>query len=167
VAERRDAPVATPPAQLGRSADAAAGRVQQRSAAEAPAAATESFLRKAAEILVASPAPEVRWRAGTASIDRTTDGGQTWRSSEAPAGAVIVAGAAPSATTCWLVGRGGLVLLTTDGATWERLRFPEAVDLAAIEAADARTATVTTSDARRFRTTDGGRTWVRDPLQEN
>jgi photosystem II stability/assembly factor-like uncharacterized protein len=34
-------------------------------------------------------------------------------------------------------------------------------------AADGLTATVTTADGRRFRTIDGGRTWSREPLQEN
>lgn len=165
-AARRNERAAAPPAALGRTADAEARRATPpAAAAEAPAAGL--LMQKAAEILVASPDPDVRWRIRASSIERTTDGGLTWRSSPMPAEGVVAAGAAPTATTCWLVGRSGLVLRSPDGTTWERVAFPDAADLSAVEAADGLTATVTTADGRRFRTIDGGRTWGREPLQEN
>jgi photosystem II stability/assembly factor-like uncharacterized protein len=58
------------------------------------------------------------------------------------------------------------VLLSVDGTTWQARSFPETADLVAVQAADARTATVTTSDGRRFSTTDGGATWSRPSPQE-
>ena len=51
------------------------------------------------------------------------------------------------------------MLLSVDGTTWQLRPFPEKIDLVAVQATDAKTATVTTSDGRRFSTTDGGATW--------
>jgi hypothetical protein len=71
-------------------------------------------------------------------------------------------GAAPSSAVCWLVGRNGLVLLSTDGRQFARTASPTTSDLASIRAIDARQATVTTADGQSFRTTDGGKTWIRN-----
>jgi photosystem II stability/assembly factor-like uncharacterized protein len=57
------------------------------------------------------------------------------------------------------VGRAGSVFLTTDGTRFTRLPFPEAVDLASVRATNALVASVTATDGRTFRTTDGGQTW--------
>ena len=53
-----------------------------------------------------------------------------------------------------------LVLRTTDGAGWERTTAPVSTHLTGIEAVDALDATVDTPDGRRFRTVDGGASWV-------
>ena len=116
---------------------------------------------------IMSPEPAFRWRLlAPATIQRSTDGGVTWRPQVAPAGIVVIAGSSPARDVCWIVGRAGSVLLSTDGTTWQLRPFPEAVNLTAVRATDAKTAVVTTSDGRQFSTTDGGATWSRLPLQE-
>ena len=47
------------------------------------------------------------------------------------------------------------------GRSWKRVAFPETIGLTSISAVDDKTATVTTSDGRRFTTTDGGSAWTR------
>jgi len=79
----------------------------------------------------------------------------------APPGIEVTGQSAPSDSVCWFVGRAGLVLLTTDaGATFTRVDLAERLDLASVSATDERHATVSTADGRRFRTDDGGRTWL-------
>jgi len=116
----------------------------------------------AAPLVIASPVRDSLWRIVGSAVAHSEDGGVNWRQTQAlDADVSIRAGAAPAARVCWLVGARGLVLLTTDAARWRRVAFPEAVDLAAIEAADASHATVTTATGRRFSTSDGGITWIR------
>ncbi len=73
----------------------------------------------------------------------------------------LTAGASPSPSVCWVVGRNGTVLRSTDGRTWTGVNIPEAADLVSVDATDASIAIVTTADGRRFRTSDGGRTWIK------
>jgi hypothetical protein len=121
----------------------------------------------AAGVEIASPEPAFRWRlSAPATIQRSTDGGATWKPQVAPAGIVLTAGSSPARDVCWIVGRAGAVVLSTDGTAWQLRPFPEAVNLTAVRAIDAKTATVTTSDGRQFSTTDGGATWSKLPLQE-
>ena len=118
-----------------------------------------------AGVEIASPEPAFRWRlSAPAAIQRSTDGGVTWKPQLAPAGIVLTAGSSPARDVCWIVGRAGAVLLSTDGTTWQLRPFPEAVNLTAVRAIDAKTAVVTTSDVRQFSTTDGGATWSKLPL---
>jgi hypothetical protein len=116
---------------------------------------------------IMSPEPAFRWRlSAPATIQRSTDGGVTWKPQLAPPGIVLTAGSSPARDVCWIVGRAGAVLLSTDGTTWQLRPFPEAVNLTAVRAIDAKTAVVTTSDGRQFSTIDGGATWSSLPLQE-
>ena len=116
---------------------------------------------------VLSPDPAVRWRIGAPGVlDQSRDGGATWDRQTTGTDIALAAGTSPSPSVCWLVGRAGTILLTTDGRRWQRVPLSEPVDLVAVQAADARTATVSAGDGRRFRTTDGGTTWVQLPLQE-
>ena len=117
---------------------------------------------------IVSPDPAFRWRAGAAGVvHRTPDGGVTWTPQKTGITTDLTAGSSPARDVCWLVGRGGTVLLSSDGTTWQLRPFPERVDLVAVSAMDAKTATVTTSDGRRFSTTDGGATWSRLSPQES
>jgi photosystem II stability/assembly factor-like uncharacterized protein len=60
---------------------------------------------------------------------------------------------------CWLVGEAGTILRTTNGTHWKTIKPPEETVFVRVEATDALTATVTTLDARRFSTSDGGKSW--------
>jgi photosystem II stability/assembly factor-like uncharacterized protein len=106
-----------------------------------------------------SSAPN-RWRVlASGSVERTTDGGQTWEAILIDPTQTLTAGNAPSALVCWLVGARGMVLVTSDGVHFVRVPFPESTDLASVSATDAQHATVTAADGRAFTTADGGTTW--------
>ena len=156
--------VAEPP--LNRAAgDTTSGRGAGRGGAGgAFADAAAARLRTAAGAFdVAVPESPVRWRvADGRTVQRSLDTGTTWTAHYAAGdGVFLTAGSAPSPSVCWLVGRSGAIIVTTDGRAWQPVKFPEPVDLIAVASSNARAATVTTVDGRRFATTDGGRTWVR------
>jgi len=113
-------------------------------------------------IVSSNPATRFRLLFG-GGVQRTADGGSTWRTEITGATETLAAGASPSPSVCWLVGPGGTVLLSTDGRTWRRLAFPEALDLRSVSATDDQIATVTAADGRSFVTADGGETWSLAP----
>ncbi|MGA8013327.1 MAG: hypothetical protein WB949_12940 [Candidatus Acidiferrales bacterium] len=114
--------------------------------------------------LVHSPDPDVLWRISSGRfVERSSDAGSTWRVQWTNANAHVVAGAAPSVETCWLVGRNGIILLTTDGKKWRTIAPPADADFVDVAATDASSATVTTTDDRKFTTTDGGKRWTPAP----
>jgi hypothetical protein len=103
---------------------------------------------------------DVRWRVlSDGSVQRSTEGSGDWTRVALDPPAHVLSGVAPTATVCWLVGREGAVLLSVDGRTFTKVAFPETADLQSVVAIDARRALVTTSDGRRFLTSDGGATW--------
>jgi hypothetical protein len=163
------APVASP-APPPSAASLPLGNAAAAPRADATSPISQSAGFRAARTLlteIASPHPESRWRAGAGGVvHRSTDGGLTWTRQQTGTTANFTAGSSPARDVCWLVGRAGTVLLSVDGTTWQARSFPETADLVAVQAADARTATVTTSDGRRFSTTDGGATWSRPSPQE-
>jgi hypothetical protein len=153
--------------ELKRSAEAPneTRRADAASAAAAPSVDAKARLADRGWI-IASSDPRTVWRSVPGSIQRSTDGGQTWQvqAQDAPA---LTGGAAPTASVCWMVGPRGVVMLADDGVSWRRLPFPDrAIDLVAIQAADARSAVVTASDGRQFRTSDAGATWTPAPPQD-
>jgi photosystem II stability/assembly factor-like uncharacterized protein len=107
----------------------------------------------------------IRWRLAGTNVERSTNGGASWDSTQTGVSMPLTAGAAVSPTVCWIVGRGGVIILTTDGRTWRRVPLPEITDVSSVRARDARTATVTTADGRLFSTTTAGATWIPGPLQ--
>jgi photosystem II stability/assembly factor-like uncharacterized protein len=111
--------------------------------------------------------PQRLWRVIGGRIQRSTDGGQTWRPQQTGAESLLRVGAAPAPAVCWVVGQHGAVVLSTDGVSWRRLFFPDStIDLVAVQAFDDKSAIVTGSDGRRFRTVDAGATWTLQPPQE-
>jgi hypothetical protein len=127
-----------------------------------------------------SPDGKVYWRLGSGGrIERSVDSGRSWQPQASGVASNLVAGAATSEETAWVVGQAGTILRTTDGAHWQRIAPPVVSstspnantpnlagaaggtpDWISIAASDALHATVISSDSRRFRTEDGGRTWT-------
>lgn len=160
----------------GASAPANAAHRAPPPAAGAPPAAPQAAAREerrqfsardaaAGPLTIPSPDPDVRWRIAAQSVERSIDGGRTWRAQPTGTSTDLLAGSSPDGTVCWIVGREGVVLLSTDGESWRRLEAPDKnVDLIAVIARDGTVATVTAADGRTYRTIDAGRTWT---LQEN
>ena len=120
----------------------------------------EAPLDHLARMLVRSPDPQVLWRISSGRyVEMSVDAGTTWRTQWTSPTAHVVAGSAPSIDTCWLVGRGGIVLLTTDASKWRTLTPPADADFGSVAAIDASSATVTATDGRQFKTSDGGKHW--------
>jgi hypothetical protein len=154
-----------PPAAVDSVAAAAPPVTVRRTTVASPLAANaRAFLadtRVSAPPIV-SPNLSSQWRLlPNGAVQHSTDSGLTWEVQSTGVTVMLTTGASPAPSICWLVGREGIVLLSSDGRTWRRIAFPETADLASIRATDDKSATVTTSDGRAFRTTDGGRTWTR------
>ena len=151
-----------PPA--SRSADAALPRSAPSELRALGAPARMSTFANAMETVIVSSNPATRFRLlPGGGVQRSADGGATWRIETTGAADTLTAGASPSPSVCWLVGPAGAVFLSADGRSWRRLAFPEAEDLRAVTATDQENAVVTTVGGRSFVTTDGGLTWARTP----
>ena len=138
--------------------------VRNRSLAQTESMMVEAGDQTSTRTLVPTPDPQVLWRFSSARfVERSSDAGATWRVQWTKANAHLIAGAAPTADTCWLVGRDAMILLTTDGRKWKTISPPADADFVYVEAADAFSATVTTTDDRKFTTSDGGRHWTPAP----
>jgi hypothetical protein len=140
-------------------------RTQRQAAAGAQAGAeatgmSQALVAQPAWLVIPAPDPDVQYRvANVGVVERTDDGGATWRRQRVKTSDEIVAGAAPSDNVCWLVGRGGVVLMTNDGKNWKQIPSATSVDLVAVTAGNASSATVTAADGRMFSTQNGGVTW--------
>jgi photosystem II stability/assembly factor-like uncharacterized protein len=100
--------------------------------------------------MLRSPEDAIQWRAErNGDIERTDDGGRSWRV-QLTVPERVIAGAAPSHDVARMVGEQGLVLRTLDGEQWSRLNSPTDATLVAVAAAD----------GRQFRTVDAGTEWM-------
>ncbi|MGE5813402.1 MAG: WD40/YVTN/BNR-like repeat-containing protein [Acidobacteriota bacterium] len=115
---------------------------------------------------IVSPGTSVRWRIEGATVEQSLDGGATWTKQVTGTRVPLTAGVSPASGVCWIVGRHGTVLRSIDGRSWQSVAFPDTADLVAVHSRSASEATVTTADARRFTTLDGGVTWKPAGLQE-
>jgi hypothetical protein len=129
----------------------------------AATARMSTFANAMQDVIVSSnPATRFRLLPG-GGVQRSADGGATWRTEVTGATETLTAGSSPSPSVCWLIGPSGAVFLSSDGRTWRHLAVPEAEDLRAVTATDNEHATVTTVGGHTFVTTDGGQTWSRAP----
>ncbi len=100
------------------------------------------------------------WRFGPAgSIERSDDGGVTWRFQPTGVTSDLLAGVAASDRICWMVGREGTVLRTTDGQHWLLVEAPTSRDLIGVTAKDEHSVRVTADDGSEYETVDGGQSW--------
>ena len=155
------ADAAAPPAAPSPAAPPAAVPPAAAVALEAPqVGALQKNARAAAVIEIATLDPSLGWRIAGDRIERSEDGGKTWRVTRQNSSDGLTAGSAPSNEVCWFVGRAGRVLRTTNGgATFTDVSLAEPIDLSSVAALDAANAMVYSAEGRRFRTADGGRTW--------
>jgi photosystem II stability/assembly factor-like uncharacterized protein len=109
---------------------------------------------------IQTPDPKILWMIASAgAVEKSEDGGASWKTEYLDTRVLILAGAAPSVKTCWLVGQNATILRTTNGTHWKTIKPPVETDFVRVDAADALTATVTALDGRRFLTSDGGKSW--------
>jgi hypothetical protein len=126
--------------------------------------AAASPLAEAASIAVpdiTSPDARSRWRISGTSVERSTDGGETWIAQRVPIAVRLLAGSSPGPDTCWIVGDQGTIMVSTDGRSWALLNAPDLSSFVSVRATSADVAAVTTSDGRTFATANRGRTWTR------
>jgi photosystem II stability/assembly factor-like uncharacterized protein len=102
----------------------------------------------------------VAWRVSGTRIERSADGGATWRREDAPDIAPPVVGSAPSPEVCWIAGADGTILRRGTDGRWARVTRPAAASIVRIEARSALAASLVTADGRRYATTDGGDSWA-------
>lgn len=117
--------------------------------------------QRSASAIIQTPDPKVMWRiAGANAIERTEDGGASWRGQVVDLDAQLTAGAAPATKVCWLVGKGGMILVTKDITHWKKIPPPVPGDFTAVTAKNASSAVVTTANGQKFSTQDGGKKWI-------
>ena len=161
--------VQAPPAPAASPAPAAPPPPAAAPRPEAKEERVDFLARAAAKVagaVVQSPDSAIRWRLIRQQVERSTDGGLTWKAQPTGTAVDLLAASSPAPSVCWIVGRTGVVLLSTDGESWRRLSSPDVTaDLVAVTARDAVAATVTTADGRRYTTIDAGGTWTptKDP----
>ena len=130
----------------------------QAFSAGALAQATE---QRSGSTIIPTPDPKILWRiAGGNFVERTEDGGATWRGQVADPDAQLTAGSAPTNKTCWLVGKAGVIVVTKDSKQWKKLPPPVPADFVHVDAKNSSSAIVTAADGQKFSTDNEGKKWV-------
>ena len=129
-------------------------------AAPVMAAAAKENQQLVAPLVVHAPGGSIAWRALGGLIQRTIDGGTSWRSEADTGGAAWLAGTAPSGDACWLGGTGGRVARRAPDGRWDVVTLPRAEDVIRIEATSGDSASAAQRDGTIYDTQDGGRTWI-------
>jgi hypothetical protein len=112
-------------------------------------------------VFVVAASDAETFRAIGGRVDRSVDGGKTWQHAFTSSGGPVTA-AACAGGTCWFG--------TSDGRIERRVRdsfagsvLPVRERVQAIVPTTQASAVVTIEGGRRFRTTDGGTTWIAEP----
>lgn len=146
---------AAPVAETAAAVDALKEEVSSRPGREAE---LRKSLTDAPGTLTVRASATESYRANGRRIERSADGGTTWREVLADARASIAAAACAPGGPCWFGGADGEVLRRTpDG--FARGSVPVRLPIVAIVPAGGGVALVSVQDGRRYRTTDGGATW--------
>jgi hypothetical protein len=109
---------------------------------------------------LSSPSQSAFWRIGADGSIRWSHDGEKWELQHRGPKAQLRVGGASSAFTCWLGGRHGAILKSIDGTSWEKVRSPTEADIIGLKVRSAYAATITTISGRRFKTVDGGKSWL-------
>lgn len=111
---------------------------------------------------IVAPGQKQAWRVGDGgSIQRSTDGGKTWKKQKSGVTVDLTSGSATSDKVAWIAGKNGTLLLTTDGGKhWKQITTPTKEDLGGVHAVDATHASIwDVTNRKSFETSDGGDTW--------
>ena len=111
---------AAPSAQSAKAMNLAASRAKESAAfAKMQQAQISSSLMN---LQIQTPDPKILWMIRSAGeVEKSEDGGTTWKPEDLETSALIVGGSAPTVKICWLVGASGTILRTTDGAQWRTM----------------------------------------------
>ncbi len=138
-----------------------ARQAQPRLKAFAGGALAQATEQRSGSTIIPTPDPKILWRiAGGNFVERTEDGGATWRGQVAAPDAQFTAGSAPTNKTCWLVGKAGVIVVTKDSKQWKKLPPPVPADFVHVEAKNGSSAIVTAADGQKFSTENEGKKWV-------
>jgi hypothetical protein len=117
---------------------------------------------QAPELVVHAPDSRVRWRMRNTRIERSADGGLTWSEEPSPIALELTMGVAPSAVVCWLASPSGQVLRRAETGTWTDVSPAPRIAIAELTAVTDAAVVIVSPDGTRLRTTDAGRTWIRE-----